>query len=505
MSNKLYKAVLIFSFAGLISSCDFADKNIDPDSSNTIEPGPLLTYSQLNTTTGGHCKNIQVGTCMMIVQQTASLQREDMPGDKYYTSEAFGTLFNDDYSSLIKNWREMMIQAEKDPKYENMVAVGKIWGAFLFQRLTDLYGNIPYSEAGMGYYKQNYYPQYDTQESIYTALISDVKEGLSMISPDKPAIEGDIIYNGDINKWKKFGNSLLLRLGMRICKVNPDKAKSIVAEAVQGGVMDSADDICMVKHIEGESRTENPLTNRFITDKFVELGTVKVSKTFIDYLKQTNDPRLSVLCSLPDGDNSPANQRGLPNGYDQNTISTGDPAFIDQKMYSNFNTNTILTRSAATIFLVPSESQLLLAEAALKGWISGDANTYYEAAIISAMKEPELAYGDAAAINSNAVIAYLNQNIFTNATTLDSKMEVLGNAYWVSTFINGYESFANWRRTGYPKLTPTNYPGGQNAGRIPRRLTYPTKEYTINKANVEAAVQQQGADNVNTRVWWDKE
>lgn len=505
MSNKLYKSLLILGFTGLISSCDFAEKNIDPDSSNTIEPGPLLTYTQLNTTTGGQCKNVQVGTCMMIVQQTASLQREDMPGDKYYNSEAFGTLFNDDYNSLIKNWREMMIQAEKDPKYENMVAVGKIWGAFLFNRLTDLYGNIPYTEAGMGYYQQIYYPQYDTQESIYAAMINNVKEGLSMLSADKPAIEGDIIYNGDISKWKKFGNSLLLRLGMRLCKVAPDKAKSIVIEASQGGVMSRAEDICMVKHIEGETRTENPLTNRFIMDKFVEIGTVKVSKTFIDYLKQTNDPRLSVFCSLPDGNNNPDLQRGLPNGYDQNTVSTADPAYVDHKMYSNFNEKTILTRNAATIFLVPSESQLLLAEAVVRGWISGDANTYYEAAINLAMQEPALAYGEEAIIPTNATTVYIAQKLLANASTTDAKMEVINNAYWVSTFINGYESFANWRRTGYPKLTPTNYAGSQNAGSFPRRLTYPTKEYSINKANVEAAVQQQGADNMNTRIWWDKE
>lgn len=505
MSNKIYKSLLILSFTGLISSCDFAEKNIDPNSTYTIEPGHLLTNIQLNTTSGGHCKNVQVGTCMMIVQQTASLQKEDMPGDKYYGSEAFGTLFNDNYDSMIKNWREMMLLAEADPEYQNALAVGKIWGALLFHKLTDLYGNVPYTEAGLGYYNHIFYPKYDTQESIYMAMIDDVKTGLSLLSADKPAIEGDIIYGGNINKWRKFGNSLLLRLGMRLCKVNPEKAKSIVAAAAQGGVMDKAEDICMVKHILGENRTENPLTNRFITDDFIALGTVKVSKTFVDYLKRTNDPRLTVFCSLPNGDKDAAKQRGLPNGYDLQTISQGDPAFVDHKAYSNFNTSTILTRNAATLFLVPSESQLLLAEAALKGWISGDANAYYEAAIKSAMEEPALAYGSGAAISAEAKAAYLAQNLLANATTTEAKLEVLGNAYWVCTFINGYESFANWRRTGYPKLTPTNFSGSQNAGRIPRRLTYPTKEYTINKANVEAAVKQQGADNMNTRIWWDKE
>ena len=118
------------------------------------------------------------------------------------------------------------------------------------------------------------------------------------------------------------------------------------------------------------------------------------------------------------------------------------------------------------------------------------------------MKEQEVAYG--VSIAQDQVEAYLNQGLFANAQTTDEKMEVLGEQYWVATFMNGYESYANWRRCGYPKLIPTNYVGNESNGQIPRRLPYATDEYSINKANVEKAVEQQGPDNVNTRIWWDK-
>lgn len=502
--NIISKPLFILALTGLLYSCDFAEKNIDPNSNPTIEPGPLLTYTQLNTTDGGISKNTQVGTCMMMVQQTASLHT-DMPGDKYYMMDSYAnTMFVNTYSGFIKNWREMELCAAENPKYENMQAVAKIWGAYMFQRLTDLYGNIPFTEAGLGFHQQNFKPKYDNQENIYMDLIQQVKDGLSLLSADKPKIEGDLFYDGDINKWKKFGNSLLLRLGMRLSKVKPEMAKEIAATAFQGGVMSAPDDLCMLRHEDGSRNAfKNPLSFRFQDDNFIANDAIKIGKTFMDYLKKTNDPRIKAYCSLKNGNNDPAVQYGLPNGYDNNTIPSAGSDFVGLENTSNFNTNTILKMDAPTLFLLPSESKLLLAEAALRGWINGNAATLFNEAVTSSMQEQAIAYG--VTIPQADIEAYLAQGLFENASGLEAQLEVLGEQYWVVTFMNGYESYANWRRTGYPKLTPTNYIGNQSGGKIPRRLPYPIDEYTINKANVDAAVQQQGADNVNTRIWWDKE
>lgn len=505
MSNpNILKLIMASALTCMVCACDFAEKNIDPNSSSSIEPGPLLTYTQLHTTTGGISKNIQVGTCMMLVQQTATLN-PDMPGDKYYQMEPYATsFFEDTYSDLIKHWRELEVRASSDAKYTNMQGVAKIWGSYLFQRMTDMFGNVPYSEAGLGYYEQIYKPKYDTQESIYRDMIQQVKEGINLLSADKPAISGDLFYNGDISKWKKFGASLLLRIGMRLSEVAPDLAKQTVADAVTIGVMTQPEDLCMLIHDgSGKDAFKNPLSFRYKDDGFIESDAIKISKTFMDYLKSTNDPRIHVYCSLKDGNTELNKQFGLPNGYDTSTITSVGNAYVGLENTSNFNINTILRMDAPTLFLLPSETKLLLAEAVLRGWTNGNAETLYKEAITSSMKEQKIAYGEKGAITDDEINTYLGQDLFAAATSTEKKLQVIGEQYWVATFINGYESYANWRRTGYPKLTPTNYSGSMSPGVIPTRLPYSTDEYTSNKANIEAANQLQGADKVTTHVWWD--
>lgn len=503
MKRYIFKQLAITALASTLFSCDFAEKNIDPNNSVSIEPGALLTYIQLNTTDGGLAKNTQVGTCMMLVQQASSLNREEMPGDKYYNSESYGTAFNKYYTSFVKNQKDLVSIAQEQDKYINTLAVGKIFGAYMFNRMTDLYGNMPYTEAARKYSESIYYPIYDTQKDIYNALITEVKDALLLFDVEKPAIKGDIIYNGDITKWKKFGNSLLLRMGMRLSKVDPTLAKETVIEALKGNVMSSVDDIALVKHIAGQDRTENPLSYRFYVDKFIQDGTIKISKTFMNHMKSTNDPRIGVYFSLSDGNSDPSVQRGMPNGYDQATLMATEPDYTDHNMYSNFNTNTILLRTAPTIFMSAAESELIQAEAITRGWIAGDANEHYNAAVSVSMKE-QMVYGVGGVIAESEIESYLDQNLFANAQTTEEKLEVIGKEYWVATFMNGFESYANWRRLGYPALTPTNFTGSSNPGRIPRRITYPTKEYTVNKKHIEQAIEQQGADDLNTRLWWDK-
>ena len=504
MLNKYIKTALILSVTALTTACDFEEKNVNPNNNSSIKPGPLLTYTQLNTCRDANTKNMQVGTCMMLVQQTATLNStEASAGDKYYLMKAPSTsYYNDFYSTAIKNWRELEIKASQSEAYQNMLGVAKIWGAYLFQRMTDLYGNVPYSEAGLGYYEQIYTPKYDNQEEIYKDMIEQVKVGIALLDPAKPDIEGDLFYDGNIENWKKFGNSLLLRLGMRLCKVDPALAKETAALAVNGGIMDQAKDLCRVKHVaEGRNEDKNPLSLRFARDKYLENDVVKISSTFLSYLKATNDPRIKVYCSLNDGNNNPADQKGLPNGYDKNNIGS-TPGFEGIEKCSNMNINTILKMDAPTIMMFPSEGKLLQAEAALRGWVPGDAQALFNEAVTLSMQEQAEAYG--MAIAQEDIDAYLAQDLFGKATSTEAKLEVLGCQFWVASFMDSFESYANWRRSGYPVLQPTHYEGNESNGQIPRRILYSTDDYTVNKANVDKAIKQQGPDNVNTRVWWDK-
>lgn len=495
-------AGLLFALA-FIASCDFDEKNINPNNSSTIEPGPLLTYAQLNTSNEGLAKRTQVGYCMMMVQQTASLDLSEMAGDKYLETETLGIFFTTMYATVIKNIQELINLTENDETKTNTYAVALIWKSYLFHRITDLYGDVPYSDAGNGYRTQNFYPKYDRQRDIYAGMVSDIEKGLSLLDEVSAPIEGDILYGGDISKWKRFGNSLLLRLGMRMEKADPTRAKLLITKAIQGGVMQSADDICMVQHVEGKASTENQLGYVFNSHNLLVSGAIKISKTFMDRLKETNDPRMQVYCALPDGDTDREKQKGLPNGYDILTITTGDPTYTSLVNYSTFNPATLLLLNAPTIYMTHAEVELLQAEAIVKGYISGSAKDHYENAVRSSMRQQAI-YGNAGVISDQQIEDYLLQGLFDEAATTGEKLNVIGTEFWVATFLNGYESYANWRRTGYPRLTPTNYQSSPNRGKIPRRFRYPTEEYSINLDNVTEAVNNQGEDKMSTSFWWDK-
>lgn len=485
-------------------SCDFEEKNINPNNSSTIEPGPLLTYSQFYTSNEGLAKRSQIGYCMMMVQQTASLERDEMAGDKYLETEMLGVFFTDIFSSSIKNVQELINRTQDDESLANTYAVALIWKSYLFHRITDLYGDIPYSEAGNGYVTQNFYPRYDAQKDIYAGLVSEIEKGISLLDHQKTGVQGDIIYQGDIDKWKRFGNSLLLRLGMRMEKADPEFARSLVAKAVQNGVMQETGDICMVQHATAKPATENPVGSVFKSHGLVNSGAVKISRTFMNHLQHTNDPRIRVYCALPDGNNNPADQKGLPNGYDILSIYEGEPGYTSLADYSTLNPATLLQLDAPAIHMTYAEVELLKAEAILKGWTSGNAGESYQKAVRSSMRQ-QAYYGAEGIIEETEIEDYLMQDLFGKAPTTEAKLNVLGSEFWVATFLNGYESYANWRRTGYPVLFPVSFSGSPNQGRIPRRFTYPTEEYSVNPGNVKEAVERQGADALSTRIWWDKE
>jgi len=228
-----------------------------------------------------------------------------------------------------------------------------------------------------------------------------------------------------------------------------------------------------------------------------------MGRTFVDYLKNTNDPRLPFYITLWPGNadpsqlpssTDPSKQKGLPNGYDYSTIKNLIPGWTDDMLaeYSEINLNTIASNSTPSIFQSYAEVEFLLSEAALRGWGPGDAKTHYENAVKASMAIESI-YPGGMSIPDVAVNTYLAAHPFT-AGTFDQQMEQIHTQFWVSLFMNNIEVYANWRRTGYPKLIPTNYQGNATGGVIPRRLPYPQSEASLNTANYKSAVQVQGPD-----------
>lgn len=390
--------------------------------------------------------------------------------------------------------------------------------------LVDAYGDVPYSQAGKGYSEKLFYPKYDDDAVIYDSLYKEIKEGIAGLDPSADFVSADLFYGinaqpsvktstaaAQVPKWKKLGYSLLLRLGMRYSK-NPQtqaKAQSIVAEAFAGGVMTSNADNAYVKY-DGSLYTfnDNAVLRNFSQYNYA-------GEAFVNQLKTTNDPRGKFMIASfkdpgnlsgePNPDTVLANQFGAPIGKTdaQLKVAPYRGAKGQGLNYSQFNVWTIASPAVPIFYVTYAQTSLLLAEAAVRGWIPGgdaQAKTYYENAIAADMAIYSL-YPGTSAISASEISAYINNPavLYNSANAL----KLINTQYWIVNVRNGTEAFANFRRSGYPTLTPNPVNGGLSGDGFVHRLSYPDGEASANTANYNAAATAIGGDKLTSRVFWD--
>jgi hypothetical protein len=381
--------------------------------------------------------------------------------------------------------------------------------------LTDTYGDIPFLEAGQGFLSNTVTPKYDAQQAIYANILTELDEASAALDASQARETQEVLYAGDIAKWKRFGYSLLLRAAMRLTKVDAAKAQEYVAKAVAGGVMQSNDDNAIIRHRAPFNNAVGGTLNSTEANNYYLTG------TFVDYLKNNNDPRLASIAVRYVGaasgaqqvearaNRDPAVQIGMPMGYDNATIAPivqakGLASFYD---FSQLDRTRMGNNEAPNFLVTYAQTQLLMAEAVIRGWVQGDAATLYANGIRAHMLQlglPGQAAGPGnyrgAAIPEAAIETYIQANPLDPAKAL----EQINTQYWVASFLNGPEAFANFRRSGYPNLPPNPYPGKDISGEFIRRLTYPDAEAAVNSGNIQEAISRQGPDDLETRVWWDK-
>lgn len=501
-------AIILVSACGLIglNACDsgFDEMNVNKTAAVAINPVFALNNAIINATPPSGTVVYEMG----IVQQIVSPNSGVLTGANFNQDNRDNTqqIWQRYYRSVIRNTYDV-ITTTKDPARTNLVNMAKILQAYAFLVLTDSYGDIPYTEAGKGYTDQVVYPKYDKQQVVYTGIIKEVSDAVAALDANKIKESADVLYGGDVTKWKKFGNSLLLRIGMRLSKADPTQAQSLVAKAIAGGVITSNADNVIIRHDANYLNSIGQLLNSTESNNFY------LAAPFVDYLKKTNDPRLKSIAVRYVGATSgtqqiasraitdPAVQIGMPLGYDNSSISgpvkaLGLASFYD---FSQADRTRMNKTTARAYLLTASQSNLLIAEAITKGWVSGSAKDYFEAGVKAHMDQ--VSEMDAnTVVSSSAVDAYLAANPFNAATAL----EQINTQYWISSFLNGPEAFANFRRSGFPKLTANPFPGKAIKGDFINRLTYPNSEISVNSVNVKAAIANQGADDLDTKVWWHK-
>ncbi|MES3019260.1 MAG: SusD/RagB family nutrient-binding outer membrane lipoprotein [Bacteroidota bacterium] len=516
MKTKNFKYICVAAIlATIVSSCtkDLAKLNENPNGYEIANPLFLFTKSQL-TQVGLNPDGARFNINQQL-QQEATYSEVTAPGDKYF---AEGYVRNNwaAYSGPV-NQIELVIANTKDAESINKQAAARIWRVYIYHQLTDLYGDIPYSEASKAI-GGNFSPKYDLQIDVYKDMFKELEEAAASFNASKPVFgSADLLYDGNVVKWKKFAYSMMLRLGMRLTKIDPALAEIWVKKAIAGGpILDDAD-MAKVPYADGGlASNRNPYSNQMRILDYVDgqnplnVQGSKLAKTFIDQLKgnstTTKDPRLNVIAVLwvkqPSGvyvaDTATALQRGM-----QNALYKAYPA--DFETYSEPNPNTVMRYDAPVIVMSPAETYFLLAEASIRGWNSGSAAAAYDNGVRAAMRQWSL-YGSGGLISTAQINSYVANNPYKTAGSFDARLEQISIQRWILGYLDQIESFANWRRTGYPALTPTNYPGNITGGRIPRRFIVPDSEDQLNTANFQAAkARQSGANTLLSRVWWDKE
>lgn len=477
MKLKYITILLSGTFLLSVSSCkkDLVDLNQNPNASENAQPDYLLTAATKATadTYWGTANNMDAS--LLFVQHWAKIQYTD-PDRYIYTSTSFQELWTVAYTKNIVNLNQLikLADAQSNSNYKGVALVLRTWA---FTLLTDAYGDIPYKQATS--ISEYLTPAYDKQKDVYFALLDDLKTAQAALNPSGTAIAGDVIYNNNIALWKKFANSLRLRIALRIADREPEKAKQLLAEIqTEGGSYISANSET-AQMVYGTSPNQNPISNLFDTrDDY------RISKTIVDKLFALNDPRLPVYTS-PTKDATPATYVGLPNG-----LLVGDAS----------NLGFTKTSKPGTYFLAPGAPAVIIsyaevlfdrAEAAARGFTTEDAADLYKQAIQASLKQYGVSDAAAATYLALPAVQYDASNY----------KKSIGEQKWIALFGQGLEAFAEWRRLDYPQLQPAV--AGTLGGKMPLRFLYPGTEQSLNGASYNAAVTSQGADALTTKLWFD--
>ncbi|WP_128548297.1 SusD/RagB family nutrient-binding outer membrane lipoprotein [Larkinella soli] len=512
--KKILSLLTITALAAGLSSCDkgFEEVNRNPVQSTTIDPIYLFSNAQFSTTLSAQTIMYESAIVQQIVTPFGGVNTGGNYNQDYRDNSRanWNNLFsgtNNGNNGPIKLLSEVMAKTKDDPARSNLYNMSRIWRAYVFSVLVDTYGDVPYREAGQAFLGGINLPKYDPQPEIYNDLLTELEQATAALDASKRIEAGDLFYKGNIAQWKRLGNALLLRLAMRYTKVDAQKAQTYVQKAVQGGVFQSNDDNAKIQY---SSIYTSPYANLF---NGTEKANFYLAQPFVDYLKKTADPRLKAIATkyaepskdpaATTEDNNPAAQVGMPLGFDNGTLATatGYPGNVGSGgwKYSQLNRRTVAKVDAPQHYVTYAQTQLLLAEAAQRGWIQGKAEDFYKAGVTAHLNQMR-EYDAAASVPATDITTYLTANPFDPAKAL----EQINTQYWVASFLNGPEAWANWRRSGFPALTPNKYPSKTLQGEFIRRLTYPLNEKSVNAENYNVAVARQGPDDLDTRVFWDK-
>ena len=490
----------------VIASCDsgFEELNTSKTASSSLDPSLILNNAIINSSPDDSQLNFELA----IVQQLTSPNTGVLEGGNFNKNNPNSSIGNwrDYYRNVVRYTSDVISRTSEDPALSNLMNKARIIQANALMIITDTYGNVPYDEAGKGYIDQNFFPAYQSQQTIYQGIISELKSASDGLDAGKSS-NTDVLYNGDIAKWKKFGYSLLLRAGMHLSKVDPGTAETTVSAAFAGGVILDNEDNAAVRHDGNYGNLTANVLNA------TEAANFYLAEPFVDALKTNSDPRLEAIAIRYVGATSgsgqtpavgtydPANQYGLPMGSTDGEADLSGatlPGGGTRYAYSQLDRRRMAKPTSPLFIVTAAQNNLLLAEARLNDWINtGTVEEYFTNGIKAHMDQLE-SFDPNSAVDAGDRDTYVASRVPLLA---GNEIEQINYEYWIASFLNGQEAWANFRRSGYPDLDVNPF-AGKTVDWI-TRLPYPPSEYVVNNDNVQAAVAAQGPDNLDTKVWWD--
>ncbi|WP_276483049.1 SusD/RagB family nutrient-binding outer membrane lipoprotein [Paraflavitalea pollutisoli] len=520
MRKQLYVACMSLMALPMLQSCDkgFEELNVDPINVLETTPDKLLAPALVNSLWPGMSRNRSFNNELM--QVTVSQSDGDNTVFRYaFRSNVSDYLWNAWFVQLT-NFKQIdsLARQEKiaNTSYQGIGRLCKVW---LFANLTDTYGDIPYSNALKGD-QGNVIPTFDKQELIYQDLFKELEAVNTLLAAGQPiVVSSDPIYKGDISKWRKFGNSLYLRLLMRVSGKAAVKDQVIakikqIAETPGTYPIFQSNADCARLPWSGGTSTTDPYTSPYVNGvRAQDFRAPAICSFFLNNLVAWKDPR--YVSALPYGSGSigrfgisqasGGGWFGVKSAYLPGTADAKGCYFQSYDNTSTGGTWSLQQNANTGIIMQYAEVQFILAEAVIKDWIAGDAKAYYHQGMVSAINYWVPNFPET--IPSADFTDHLDNmdaggELWDDNFSMDKKMEMIHIQKYYALFLTDMQQWFEYRRTGHPILPKG--PGLQNGGVMPARLVYPVYVQAANPTNYKAAVAVQGPDEISTQVWWQR-
>ncbi|GAA3934696.1 SusD/RagB family nutrient-binding outer membrane lipoprotein [Chitinophaga oryziterrae] len=485
----------------LLASCtkDFQEINTDPNGTPVALPQQLLAPALVSTLTYNMLRNRNFNNELMQV----TVDPSDAEGKVFrydYRATWADYLYNGWYSELT-NFKDIYKIASQDLNYnKSYMGISLICQSWIYSMLTDTYGDVPYFQSNLAKDSSIYEPRFDKQKDIYLDIFKKLEEANTLLSVGTVISGSDPVYGGNVQKWRKFGNSLYLRLLLRLSG-KAEVSDSCIAKIKEIAETNAANYPIIASNDESAILRwtgVGPYSSPYLSVREQDFRAPGLGSFFIDHLAAWNDPRIDIPTYGTNNINRwgiapySGTFQGIPSGY-----APGENPVKKSYFYSNTSASSLMTEPLTGMMMNYAELKFILAEAAVKGWVSGSAETYYNDGALNSITQ----WIPTWPVNIKTFLSAADIE-WIESETPDQKMEKIHLQKYYALFLTDMEQWFEYRRTGHPVLPQGS--GLKNNGVMPARMTYPVYVQSTNPTNYKIAVAAQGPDEISTQVWWQK-